>query len=599
MPRFILIDSWLADVGGHNFQYALDVLQSAEEQGYTPVLAVNRSLPESARLPGSWNILRLFRFGMCSRYWLGPDGRRPQPFDLDGNRLCDGGSGKATIRLVSRIRDLLPTYDRRRRILDLARGCSELYDKIQPAPDDVLFLPSMSEADLVGVVRFLRDDPRSASFIWHLQFHFNFFSGRDPEFAKQSEVLRRIQRQFRGALDQIPEHQLRFYATTDQMVRQFDHIGVATFKTLPYPVRDLAAENESELRRGQSATVQPLRVTFAGAMRREKGRKQFGSLIAAVWPDCLAPGKMQFVFQAKPRRVTGWLPRELRGKVVVASLDGPDQSAHLRTVRHPLDATAYHDFIRQTDIGLFLYDSRRYFARASGILGEMLAAGIPAIVPAGCWLGDQICPQMYEHVESICQADYAVESQFVPLLVAAGEQAVTYQLPSRASDLAVQFECPEKTDPGKFFEIVALFAKNGSATVERIERAIVGPSSGNAVPPIGIMFPIPPDATQVRITFAWAYQGGPMPVEMVRVTALQPPAGRGHHPRSRVGLIATTENTVPALLREMAEHYDHYRQTAKLFSRWWLAEHHPRRTIDILTETTGVQRRGAEFAEAS
>ena len=52
-------------------------------------------------------------------------------------------------------------------------------------------------------------------------------------------------------------------------------------------------------------------------------------------------------------------------------------------VKHPLSPEDYIDYIRQAGVGLFLYDSRRYFARCSGVLVEMLASGVPVIVPAG------------------------------------------------------------------------------------------------------------------------------------------------------------------------------------------------------------------------
>ncbi len=37
-----------------------------------------------------------------------------------------------------------------------------------------------------------------------------------------------------------------------------------------------------------------------------------------------------------------------------------------------------------------LYDPTRYYARCSGVLLEMLCAGVPVLVPAGGWLADQI-----------------------------------------------------------------------------------------------------------------------------------------------------------------------------------------------------------------
>src|SRR5690606_37144636 len=47
------------------------------------------------------------------------------------------------------------------------------------------------------------------------------------------------------------------------------------------------------------------------------------------------------------------------------------------------------------------YDARRYFARCSGVLLEMLIAGIPVIVPAGSWLSHQLRPEADRHLDEV------------------------------------------------------------------------------------------------------------------------------------------------------------------------------------------------------
>ncbi len=66
---------------------------------------------------------------------------------------------------------------------------------------------------------------------------------------------------------------------------------------------------------------------------------------------------------------------------------------------HPLERERYVELIRSTDIGLLFYDSRVYYGRRAGVLGELLACGKPVIVPAGCWLANQIQEPIFKYAD--------------------------------------------------------------------------------------------------------------------------------------------------------------------------------------------------------
>jgi hypothetical protein len=589
-PRFVLMDPWLSDAGGHNLQYALDVGGAARERGYAVVLAVHRWLPATTRISPDWQVLRLFRFGVCERHWLGPLGRNRHPCDLDGRRLAEWGqraggesrSSGAGRFFSRRWLDWPATLDRRRRIVDFATGCTRLLDRIQARRGDLFFFPSLSEFEFLGVARFLRDDLRTREFDWHLQFHYNLFVGRESEFAGQDERLRRFQQQFQEARRQIPYHRLRFYATTAALARQFNRVGVGPFQRLPYPVRRPGVvQSEGLAGPGESGPCRsPLRATFAGAMRREKGKRRVGTLIAAVWSDCLANGRIQFLFQASPRQVAGWVPRHLRGRVRIAAPDGSDPSAPLCTAGHPLNAEAYAELISRADLGIFLYDSRRYYARASGILCEMLAAGIPVIVPAGCWLSDQITIEHHRHVASLSSCSDLVLGVLHPDIARRSlDQVVSCRVPAAARDLAVRWEWPPEASAGVYVELTAEFTGGACGDAPVRWRGITGaPDEGLA----GLIVPIPRAAQQVCLSFRSAY-GHPLgDIGRVTVTLLSPPPGCEHHPSGRVGLIAADEQQVPDLLRDAIAHYPHYRSSARDFSRTWLERHDPHRTLESL-----------------
>lgn len=585
MPRFFLIDAWLADAKGHNYQYALDVGAAAEERGYEPVLAVRRNLSSEIQFPASWQVERPFQYGDSPRHWLGLYGRNPHPCEVSGKWLAD-----PRIRWWERWLGIPAELDRRRQIRRFASDCARLFAKMPPRGNDILFLPSLTEFDLLCATQFWRNEAWTRDFDWHLQFHFNFYLGRDPEFAGQAHVLRDFQRQFRSAVDQIPEHRLHFYATSDAIARQYNSLGIAIFHPLPYPVRSLRdvdrriSDAEGDHGVVAETTDRALRVTLPGALRHEKGKKQIGQLIDSVWDEFLAPGKIQFVFQSTPKSLTQRLPSRLRGSLQDGTLqirpmqaEGPPSP--LVTVPHPLDAKAYADLIRGSEIGLFVYDARRYFARVSGVLCEMLSAGVPVIVPVGCWLADQIAEENYRHVDMLWRANRAA-SQEIRLN---SDSRMLVSLPAKAQSLLLRFDWPSMAAPGSYVEVAAEPSVDGKVVSGPPLREILGPRDQGS-PGVVLRFPQP--VTAVRVSFQSAFGADGASPSRARLLPLPWSPRTIDPPRARVGLIAADERDIPNLLQEMISHYSHYLHTAREFAGLWQCQHSPALTVEALAART-------------
>lgn len=62
----------------------------------------------------------------------------------------------------------------------------------------------------------------------------------------------------------------------------------------------------------------------------------------------------------------------------------------LEIITSKLSTETYHQWLSTADLGLFLYEPTRYVARCSGVLLEMMARGVPVIVPDHCWLANQV-----------------------------------------------------------------------------------------------------------------------------------------------------------------------------------------------------------------
>src|SRR5687767_9838922 len=183
--KFILIEQSLRDVGGHYFEYAREILYAAEAAGYEPVLATHRDFRGADHLPSRWRVLLLFPFTSDKIH------RIPSAYSFGLWRQIVASRGNLPA-IAARVADAvsdrckaavsgLRWWRRTTRTGGFAAACESLFRECPLAPGDQVLCSTMSDMDLLGLVRFLRSDPTSARANWHLQFHFSVFCGRDPD----------------------------------------------------------------------------------------------------------------------------------------------------------------------------------------------------------------------------------------------------------------------------------------------------------------------------------------------------------------------------------------------------------------------------------
>src|SRR5690606_15414555 len=102
----------------------------------------------------------------------------------------------------------------------------------------------------------------------------------------------------------------------------------------------------------------------------------------------------------------------------------------------------------------------------------------------------------------------------------------------------------------------------------------------SALHPPRAMWHVEPQATSVRVTLRDAFGQEPVGYKNIQLDWLLSGVER---PLGSVGLIAADEQHFGRLLREIGEHYHHYRESALLFSEAWRHEHDPARTAAHLT----------------
>jgi glycosyltransferase involved in cell wall biosynthesis len=628
MAKFIMIDHSLYGVGGHHYAYAVNVLRAAEAMGHEIVLISHRDFRPPPDLPESWRLVPTFT---CDAYrgfsvFSGHEPLRrmaslyPEPKSLAG-RTWDWLQANVNWRNVSR------THRRRVRqrrkflrlsseVLDeFARQCDEVFASVEVCAADTVFVPTLTEFDLKWIVTFLADRPSLASTPWHLQFHFNFLEGREPDFSAQAEQLDAMRAHFAAQLAQVPDHRLFFYTTTRQLSAQYERLEVGRFQPLPYPVTAALPGQTEE--RAERHTTGPLRLVCGGCIRPEKGYEWLDSTIADLWTDYLASERVQLVIQTDVKN----FPLSLPGRRKPQSVERVEQiestNAPVVLIHGPLAEDEYARFVQAANIGLFLYDSKRYYTRCSGVLLEMLTAGVPVIVPGGCWLSAQIAEEIYAHLDEVLKtvpnigrfsaaemhwqrtrhgdkASVGRESRD-SLLFGGSSDGVTCTLsvPGGATDLGVRLAWPNSPSPGMYVRLISRQFDQFGRAVQTFSTVLEQRVDGSATP---ALVHLKPGATKVQLIAENAFHDAAVEAVGVEVLVL---AARSRCPAGAVGLITADHAQLPQLLADLTQNYAHYRRTVGAFAKQLTWNHLPERTVVALKSNQslvekaipGVERR--------
>ena len=631
MPKFVLIDHSLEKIGGHNYEYAIHMVRAAQQAGFDAVLATHRRFRGPTRRSIAGPIFPVFHFDSFHKYCLFSGGElwsaKPAVSSASGRQNFDPiqrGNPNCIPPLQSQANVNIPHVDttgpgrqqnsswlsnarqlwRRQRgqymLNSFSHSCDQLLRRENLREGDIVFLPTMTEFDLLGLVQYLASAPESRRARWLLQFHFDILDGRPPDYEHQSQRIAQLRRHFQQALNQLRHHRITLLNPTKTMVEQYNRLKVAAFHALSYPVNPAFRPTNMVHHHDN-----PLRIVFAGHFRREKGRHLLSTLVETLSSEMLATGRAQLFIQTSRSRARRLLPRRSTRSLVRHGRDRQPSKSPVVLVRHPLAIEDYVEHIRNANIGLFLYHSRRYYARCSGVLVEMLCSGVPVIVPAGCWLAEQIAEPIYRYQERLLHTRQIISRTDVGRLKASmkmpagGHQhgrlvfatpsqnaVLLLDVPAQAADLLITFHWQQPQQSGTYVRVDAE-SSSGSGRVIESQANIVGHRDGRSAVPILIR--LQPDAAQVRLTWSNAYHSANISVSDLDFYFLGQVKDTGQScPLGAVGLIAASSRHVPELLDDMVTHYPHYRRTAVHFSATWRRQHSPRnifsRLLDYATE---------------
>ena len=253
------------------------------------------------------------------------------------------------------------------------------------------------------------------------------------------------------------------------------------------------------------------------------------------------------------------------------------------------------DFIQNTDCGLLFYDSRTYFSRRAGVLGELLSAGKPLIVSAGSWLAQQIAEPNFQHGESLSEQAESVRLLRIEDVEYSGENApatggvVTFDKEHHPFQLSFNHQPQEQlllfrfqwkfpTEEGTFVKI-CLTQKDGQGNTIETNEQIVG-HRRNARNP-NCLFRIQRDTETIEIALSNAFSPSTASLKNIGIELLSMSTGDEPttFPLSSVGIIAADASQLSSAVSEMVQHYQHYKSSAEQFAQHWFAAHNPLRTV--------------------
>jgi hypothetical protein len=293
--------------------------------------------------------------------------------------------------------------------------------------------------------------------------------------------------------------------------------------------------------RADRTDAAPLRIACLGHSRREKGYVQLPQLLRDLWVDWFAPRRAQLLLQTRHRAPRRQLER------VVASLQPPcsDPARVLVFAGFPLPLAAYAELLCSADVGLMLYDPTRYYARCSGVLLEMLCAGVPVLVPAGGWLAAQIESTNQRYLDTVAARAPAAAPW-------PGGGAISVDDGQRSLLLACRWRADARR--GEYLRLEFDLHLASQATPVKA-LSIVGPRESDL--PVRALLRLPPGCVRVQLSMHNAWNQAAAPAAYPEWTLLSEAV-----PMGALGLTIAAGSEVPRLLQEILENCGHYREHA-------------------------------------
>lgn len=445
-----------------------------------------------------------------------------------------------------------------------------LFRKVKLKPQDVVFVPTIGQAELLGLGDYL-GRLRNSNGAWHLLFRRSLYEGRKNDYQREEELLRSARNAYRRFADLARRQTVYFYTDTRDLTHQYNRFRAFSCTTLPIP----SGDDYLQAKRPRRSST---RISYVGDARTEKGYHFLPRLITDLRQKS---ADVEFCIQSNYNSAHG----EPAPVVARNQLEAMSDS-RLKINPKAMTSAEYRDQVISTDIMLIPYDPGHYYARSSGIFSEALAAGVPVVVPAGTWMAAELGVFQNLHADTL-RKEGVVTAQFeaASLLPKRPRESQVY-LDGRTQILARVPVTPRshqfllftmKLDDTATGDYIAVTVRDKGSHGTCLFPQIVGGRPGRC----SIITPLMPTTVSVEIVARNAYGDLPIVVSQIGAEVL---AFQKHQPCTILGTVYSYQDQIEACVSEILNNYEHYENSARTYASQWWNFHNAHNLVKRLTD---------------
>ena len=577
MAKFVLIDNSISDTAGHHYQYAAFCLKAAKEEGYEPILATNKKNKETTNLP--WKVYPVY----TGTFW-GHDEYNKFLISIY-NRF---EKSKFKIALSGLLRVFGPFLAKKlldkNKIEEFSKNSQELFSQVVLSEGDIVFLPTSGLVEMFGISRCSIKNQSIRNAKWHFLFRRNLYNGSPEKYSFTYIKLRLLKLAFDNFLKHTKIHAL-FYTDSDQLTDQYDRMNSVKFQTLPIPHTLPKATSRQKKSK--------LQITYLGDARTEKGYQYLPYVIQDLWSDYIKTGKVSFVIQSNYN-----IPDGEPAPVVARTQLQHFPSDKVKLILESPPVEEYQKILQNSDVILMPYDKTNYYARSSGIAIESLSHGIPILVPSGTWSARQFVSEIYKYHQSLRDKLQVLESHDNESLDIRYDISRN-KLSTTDNKLRLDWETNEahfwmRIQQGSTFLLLRFYFSNentASTLIVKIHQMNDEKISffeyeylieKSDLPYVTVLTPLFSKVTKLYVSIKYPYSETVLSIEKILVDVLKSDISNSSIPWSTVGIIYDDPEQITYNLKNIIENYDHYIESARLFSDACYEKHNAKALVRIL-----------------
>ena len=479
---------------------------------------------------------------------------------------------------------------------DFTRSTLKVLRRFDVKQGDVVFIPTLSETELLGVAEVIKKHDIATRPSWHMVFRRNLFVGREPVYRVSDKSVLRFRKILYRFVDTVGGRaQTCFYTDTERLSAQYERLNIMKFTTLPIPINP-----ELQIPKGKKKKDH-VNIVYLGDARREKGYQLLDRTVRGLWQEYVLTGKVRFTFQSN------FSFSDMKG-----NFDLVYGREHMRMFypggvelyTEALDSEAYSRLVKSGDIGLLFYDRDNYYARSSGAYIECICCEMPVLVSGASWMAADLDEANYQYREQVkgqlsklpcIQSPWVNETEYLQYMRGSIEEAAGSMRISPAfspeSEGVLAFSSYKNraislalvpSDCQYVFVSYKMcgFSRQGNYVRTRItvydeygmERDGMQSDDCNVDGMISVMIPLPEEASYITIEMWNAFYEIPVSVSVPAV-GFYHSENRGTLPLGTFGLAYSREEDIEKMLRNMVDHYDHYKENVIVKAREYNEKH--------------------------